>query len=84
MGSSESEKGRGKDEFKHKVEISKYFWISEYEITTSQYIKGGSWNSYMDLCRSASRDRLPPIKSFYDIGFRVILSKKLDKRNIFL
>lgn len=39
MGSPEQEEGRSLDETEHIVTISKYFWMSIYEVTQEQYQK---------------------------------------------
>jgi formylglycine-generating enzyme required for sulfatase activity len=39
-------------------------------------IRGGSFNSIADDCRSAARDKLHPYKSKPDLGFRVIMEER--------
>jgi len=39
---------------------------------SKRVIRGGSWNTAPQKCRSARRDRFDPHASLYDIGFRVI------------
>jgi formylglycine-generating enzyme required for sulfatase activity len=40
-------------------------------------IRGGSWNDYSNVCRSAIRDYGGPGGAGYDIGFRVVLAPVL-------
>jgi formylglycine-generating enzyme required for sulfatase activity len=64
-GSPDSEAERGADETQHIVKLSSAFFMD---------IRGGSWNSYGSLCRSAFRFGLDPSYAFYVTGFRVVLA----------
>ena len=43
------------------------------EETTQRVVRGGSWNTGPQKCRSAYRDRLDPQARRYDVGFRIVL-----------
>lgn len=45
---------------------------SEYDSTKRKVLRGGSWHSFPDSCRSASRLRGIPDSNPYHIGFRVV------------
>lgn len=35
-------------------------------------IRGGGWNSYAQACRSSNRSGISPVKSFANLGFRIV------------
>ena len=47
-------------------------YTSKYNGTQRKVLRGGSWNSFPDSCRSASRLRGIPDSNSYHIGLRVI------------
>lgn len=47
-------------------------WISEFPSSQERVLRGGSWNSYSRLCRSAYRGWLAPSKSYSFVGFRIV------------
>lgn len=48
------------------------YYISKYNDTQRKVLRGGSWHSFPDSCRSASRLRGIPDSDPYHIGLRVI------------
>jgi formylglycine-generating enzyme required for sulfatase activity len=48
-------------------------WLSENK-NSSLLLRGGSWNNYPRLCRSAYRNFRSPEFAFSDFGFRVVCS----------
>lgn len=43
-------------------------------------LRGGSWDNFSDLCRSAFRGRSQPVNWDNYFGFRVVVRRKRDAK----